>query len=92
MLEKLSCHSNKTTCTTAIKHTIYVEDNIINIYAKTKLYPPLMASEKKIFGKKKKKKKKKKMKKIENLAFQLQWQPIKIRSLGKIHMAGWGLL
>ena len=52
--------------------TIYVEDNITNIYAKkNKLYPPLMASQK-IFGKKKKKK-------SENLAFQLQWQPIKIR-------------
>ena len=49
-----------------------------------------MASEKKIFGKKKKKKKKNE--KIENLALQLQRQPIKIRSLGKILIADRGLL
>ena len=40
MLKKLlSCHKNKTTCTTAIKHTIYVEDNICA--KKIQPYPPL---------------------------------------------------
>ena len=43
---------------------------------------PLMASEKKIFE----------YFFLENLAFRLPWQPIKISDLDKIHMVGRGLL
>ena len=32
-----------------MKNIIYVEANVMNIYAKFQLHPPLMASEKKIF-------------------------------------------
>ena len=58
------------------KNIIYVEANIMNIYAKFQFHP-LMASEKKIFEHF-----------FENLAFWLPWQPIKISDLDKIHMAG----
>ena len=39
-MENLSCHSNETTCPTAIKNIIYVEDTNTNIYAKFQLQPP----------------------------------------------------
>ena len=39
-METLSCHSNENTWATAIKNIIYVEANIINIYAKFQLHHP----------------------------------------------------
>ena len=62
-------------------NTIYVEANVMNIYAKFQLHPPYGFWEKRflnIF--------------FENLAFRLSWQPIKISDFGKIHMVGRGLL
>ena len=47
-MEILTCHSNESTWATTIKNTIYLEANVINIYAKFQLHPPY-ASEKKIF-------------------------------------------
>ena len=35
----LSCHSNETTWATATKDIIYVETNVINMYAKFQLHP-----------------------------------------------------
>ena len=43
---------------------------------------PLLASEKKIFE----------YFSLENLAFRLPWQPVKISDFDKIHMVGRGLL
>ena len=39
-MENLSCHSNETTWATTIKNTIYVETNLMNMYAKFQLHPP----------------------------------------------------
>ena len=40
-MESLSCHSNESTwATTLKKNTIYVEANVMNIYAKFQLHPP----------------------------------------------------
>ena len=39
-METLSCHSNESTLATTIKNTIYVEANVMNIYAKFQLHPP----------------------------------------------------
>ena len=39
-METLSCHSNESTWATIIKNTIYVEANVVNIYAKFQLHPP----------------------------------------------------
>ena len=47
-MEILTCHSNESTWATTIKNKIYLEANVINIYAKFQLHPPY-ASEKKIF-------------------------------------------
>ena len=79
-METLSCHSNESTLAMTIKNIIYVEANVINIYAKFQLHP-LKASEEKIseyF--------------FENLSFMLPWQPIKFSDLDKIHMNRRGLL
>ena len=38
-METISCHSNQSSYPTGIKNTIYVEDNVINMYAKYTLYP-----------------------------------------------------
>ena len=81
-METWSCHSNDTVCATAIKNTIYVEDNNTNIYAKFQLHPPYDFWEEEfwlIFF-------------FENLAFLLAWQPIKISDFDKIHMVGRVLL
>ena len=48
-METLSCHSNESTWAMAIKNIIYVEANVMNMYAKFQLHP-LMASEEKIFN------------------------------------------
>ena len=74
-METLSCHSNETTWATTIKNIIYVETNVMNMYAKFQLHP-LMTSEKKIFE----------YFFFENLVFRLPWQSIKISDLDKIHM------
>ena len=39
-METLSCHSNENIWAIEIKNTIYVEANVINIYAKFQLHPP----------------------------------------------------
>ena len=39
-METLSCHCNESTLATTIKNILYVEDNIMNIYAKFQLHPP----------------------------------------------------
>ena len=39
-METLSCHSNESTWATTIKNTIYVEANVLNMYAKFQLHPP----------------------------------------------------
>ena len=62
------------------KNTIYVEANVMSIYAKFQLHP-LTASEEKIFEYF-----------FENLPFMLPWQPIKFSDLDKNHMNRRGLL
>ena len=48
-METLGCHSNETTWATTIKkNKIYVETNVMNMYAKLS-FIPLMASEEKLF-------------------------------------------
>ena len=39
-METLSCHSNESTWATTIKNIIYVEANVMNMYAKFQLHPP----------------------------------------------------
>ena len=39
-METLSCHSNKTHMSNSNKNIIYIQANIINIYAKFQLHPP----------------------------------------------------
>ena len=39
-MEILSCQSNENTWATIIKNIIYVEANVMNIYAKFQLHPP----------------------------------------------------
>ena len=39
-MENLSCHSNESTWATTIINTVYVEANVMNMYAKFQLYPP----------------------------------------------------
>ena len=75
----LSCHSNKSTCSTTIKNIFYVEANVMNMYAKFQLYR-LTASEK-IFEYL-----------FKNLPFMLPWQLINFSDLDKIHKNRRGLL
>ena len=63
------------------KNTIYVEANVMNIYAKFQLHPPYGFWEKRFLNFF-----------FLNLAFRLPWQPIKISDFDKIHMVGRGLL
>ena len=62
------------------KNIIYVEANVMNMYAKFQLLP-LTTSEEKILEYF-----------FKNLPFMLPWQPIKFRDLDKIHMNRRGLL
>ena len=39
-METLSCHSNESTWAMTIKNIIYVEANVMNMYAKFQLHPP----------------------------------------------------
>ena len=39
-METLSCHSNESTWAKIIKNIIYVEANVMNIYANFQLHPP----------------------------------------------------
>ena len=39
-METLSCHSNENTWAMTIKNKIYVEANVINMYAKFQPHPP----------------------------------------------------
>ena len=39
-METLSCHSNESTWATTIKNIIYVEANVMNMYAKFQLHLP----------------------------------------------------
>ena len=70
-METLSCHSNETTWATTIKNTIYVEANVMNMYAKFQYDAPYSFWGEDFF---------------ENLPFMLPWQPIKFSDLDKIHM------
>ena len=79
-METLSCHSNESTWAMTIKGIIYVEANVMNIYAKFS-FIPITASEEKIFEYF-----------FENLPFMLPWQPIKFGDLDKSHMNRRGLL
>ena len=36
----ISCHSNQSSYPTGIKNTIYVEANVLSMYAKFRLHPP----------------------------------------------------
>ena len=36
----ISCHSNQSSYPTGIKYTIYVEANVLSMYAKFQLHPP----------------------------------------------------
>ena len=36
----ISCHSNQSSYPTGIKNTIYVEANVLSMYAKVRLHPP----------------------------------------------------
>ena len=36
----ISCHSNQSSYPTGIKNTIYVEANVLGMYAKFQLHPP----------------------------------------------------
>ena len=47
-METLSCHSNESTWAITIKNVIYVEADVMNMYAMFQLHPPY-ASEEKIF-------------------------------------------
>ena len=79
-MENLSCHSNESTQAMTIKNIIYVEANVMNMYAKFMLRPPygFWGEDFCIF--------------FENLPFMLPWQPIKFSDLDKIHMNRRGLL
>ena len=39
-METLSCHSNQSAWATAIKNNIFVEANVMNMYAMFQLHPP----------------------------------------------------
>ena len=39
-METLSCHSNESTWAMTIKNTIYIEANVMNMYAKFQPHPP----------------------------------------------------
>ena len=39
-METISCHSDESTEATAIKNTLFVEANVMNISTKFKLHPP----------------------------------------------------
>ena len=76
-MEILSCHSNESTWATTIKNIVYVEANVMNMYAKFHLHPSYGFLEEDFF---------------ENLPFMLPWQPIKFSDLDQIHMNRRGLL
>ena len=38
-METISCHSNQSSSPTRIKNTIYVEANVLSMYAKFRLHP-----------------------------------------------------
>ena len=77
----ISCHSNQSSYPTRIKNTIYVEANVLGMYAKFRLHPLYMVSEKKIFKHF-----------YENRPFLPPRQPIKFTDLDKSHMKRRGLL
>ena len=45
----ISCHSNQSSYPTGIKNTSYIEANVLSMYAKFRLHPLYIVSEKKIF-------------------------------------------
>ena len=79
----LSCHSNESTWATTMKNTIYVEANVMNMYAKFQLHSPydFWGEDFWIFEYF-----------FEKLPFMLSWQPVKFSDLDKIHMNRRGLL
>ena len=48
-METLKCHSNETTWATIIKNNIYVAVNVMNMYAKNQLHPPIWFLRKRFF-------------------------------------------
>ena len=48
-METLSCHSNESTWAMTIKNVVYVEANVMDIYAQFQLHPPYGPEKKKIF-------------------------------------------
>ena len=76
----ISCHSNQSSYPTRIKNTIYVEANVLSMYAKFRFIPH-MVLEKKIF-----------QHFYEIRPFLLLQQPIKFTDLDKSHMKRRGLL
>ena len=76
----ISCHSNQSSYPTRIKNTIYVEANVLSMYAKFRLHPHTV-SEKKIFKHF-----------YKNQPFLRPRQPIKFTDLDKSHMKRRGLL
>ena len=76
----ISCHSNQSSNSTRIKNTIYVEANVLSMYAKFGFIPH-MVSEKKIFKRF-----------YENRPFLTPRQSIKFTDLDKSHMKRRGLL
>ena len=82
-MESLSCHSIETTWAMTIKNIIYVDANVMNMYACMQNFSfiPLTDSEEKIFEYF-----------FKNLPFMLPWQPIKFSDFDKIHTNRRGLL
>ena len=77
----LSCHTNESTWATTMKNIIYVEANVMNMYANFKFHPLHSFRGEDFFNIF-----------FENLPFILPWQPIKFSDLDKIHMNRRGLL
>ena len=64
-IENVSCHSNQSSYPTGTKNIIYVEANVLSMYAKFRFHPPMVSEKifKNIF--------------LENLPFMRPRQPIK---------------
>ena len=77
-MENISCHSNQSSYPTRIKNSIYVDVNVLSMYAKFQLHPPYGFREDffKFF---------------EKLPFMSPLQPIKLSNLDKIHIKRGGL-
>ena len=79
-MEPISCHNNQSSYTTRTKNIIYVEANVLSMYAKFQLHPHYGLCEEDflIF--------------LKNLPFMSPRQPITLSDLGKRRMKRGGLL